>query len=311
MKNTVRWLCIIAGILIAAGIVVFGIGKVFNGQIDTGIFSLYRGITVTEEDLIKETREISPFGELQIEATLADIYILKGDKYELEISAPEELIPEIKEQNGKLIVKQPKIGTFNLINASVYYKLTVPSDEIIKTDITVTSGDISIEGVNMEGHVGQTSGDVKVADVAAANLKLEATSGNAVMTSCKIDEISLNHTSGAVSLNDTTAKKVTFNSTSGDLILNNIVTDEFNAHVTSGEIEASACDIKNVKVEGTSSDINMNLSGSTLDYEYAIHTLSGKIEVDTMKMEHTYTTQNGSANTISIDTTSGDVKITF
>lgn len=95
------------------------------------------------------------------------------------------------------------------------------------------------------------------------------------------------------------------------MILNNIVTDEFNAHVTSGEIEASACDIKNVKVEGTSADINMNLSGSALDYEYAIHTLSGKIEVDTMKMEHTYTTQNGSANTISIDTTSGDVKITF
>ena len=311
MKNTVKWLCIIAGMLIAAGIVIFAIGKVFNGQISTEIFGIYSGITVTEEDIIKETKEISPFEELQIEATLTDIYILKGDKYELEISAPEELIPEVKEQSGKLIVKQPKIGNVNVINASVYYKLTVPSDEVIKTDITVTSGDISIESVNVEGHVAQTSGDAKVTDIASANLKLDSTSGNAVMNSCEIDEISMDHTSGAVNLNDTTSKKIIFNSTSGDLIANNAVTDEFNANITSGEIEATDCDFKNVYISGTSADVNLDLRGNVSDYDYAINTLSGDIEVDTMEMEHTYVTKNGKNNKITIDTTSGDIKIAF
>ena len=311
MKNIVRWLCIVAGILIAAGIVIFAIGRVFRGQFNLGIWSVYGGISVTEADIINKTEEISPFDELQINATVSDIYIIKGDKYELEINAPEELMPEIKEQSGKLIIKQPKIGVVNIINASVYYKLTVPSDKTIKTDIDVTSGNVTIENINVEGYVSQTSGNVDVTGIASTNLRLNATSGDASVNSCQIDEISMDHTSGTISMNDVTSKKVTINSTSGDLNANNAVTDEINVDVTSGTITAIDCDFKNVKINGTSSDVNMNLKGDVSDYDYDIDTLSGEVAVDTMQMDHTYATKNGKNNKITIDTTSGDVTISF
>lgn len=312
MKSSVKILCIVAGALVCLGLVIGGLGWVFKGTFNIGIFNVGPGMTVTEADILTETKELQPFNELEIQASVTDVIVSKGGKYRLEISAPKELMPEVREENGKLIIKQPKVSSINIIGANIFYKLYVPSDDVIDANITVSSGNIIVYDVNVKGTLSQSSGDLKMTGIKSDYLKIDATSGEAELGNCMVKDINIEHSSGDVDLGCVYSDKISIKSTSGNVIFDSVVAeDELSIGITSGDIEGKACSFNNVSINGTSSEVELGLRGSVSDYDYAIETLSGDIKIDTMEMENSYKTNNGASKKIVVDTTSGDVEITF
>lgn len=318
MKRSVKILCIVAGGLVCLGLIIGALGRAFKGTFNVGIFNVgsfntgFVGMTVTEADILTETKELLPFNELEIQASLTDVIINKGDKYSLEISAPEELMPEVSEENGKLIIKQPKVSSISLVGGKIFYKLSVPSDDVIDAHIDLSSGDISVNDVNVKGTLSQSSGNLKMSGVRSDYLNLSSSSGEAELGDCMVKDINIEHTSGDIVLGCVGADKISVKSTSGDISFDAVVAeDELSAEITSGDIEGKDCSFKNVSINGTSTEVKLGLRGSVSDYDYSIDSNTGDIKVDTMEMERSYKTNSGADRKIVVDTTSGDVEITF
>lgn len=311
MKNYTKWICVGAGVLIAAGLIIGILGWLFNGRFNLNIYSVGSSYTITDSDIKVDVRQIKEFDKLEIEASLTDVIINSGDKYELEISAPEKLMPEVKEENGKLIIKQPKSVNINIRSGEIYYKLTVPAGSDIDANIGVTSGDISIDNINVQGEISQTSGNLNIKGDVSDKLSLGSTSGDLWMSDCELKDISIDKTSGNVDLDNVRTDKLSVNTTSGEISLTKATMNELTVEATSGDVTGIDCDIKNITIHGTSTEVNIELKGDVSDYDYSIETLSGDICIDTMEMAEHYKTKSGASQNIKVDTTSGDVKFSF
>lgn len=84
------------------------------------------------------------------------------------------------------------------------------------SDITVTSGDIVVDGATGPVHVKTTSGDITVRD-ATAGVTLAATSGDLRAIDVGGNPVSAKTTSGEVTVHTTTVGSVTAQATSGDV----------------------------------------------------------------------------------------------
>lgn len=315
MNKVVKYICIGAAIAAGAGIIIALIGRAFSGNVHSETFSISFGdtITVTADDCINEKSELKEFSSLHIDATMVDIEIVKGDKYELEVNVPEELIPEVTEEGGKLYIKQPKNENIamNVVNAKLYYKITVPNDDVIDTEIVVTSGDVAVKDVNLEGMIQQTSGDSSISGVKSEKLVLEATSGSALIQDAEVDIIEAGRTSGDAKLCGVKSSKLDINATSGEIEIDDSDISDVTAEVTAGDIEAERLTVDNFTVGGTSAEVDLQLVGNVEDYDFDISTTSGDIEVGGTSSEHSYKTSGGKDKKINISTTSGDVEIKF
>lgn len=311
MKKSIRWICIIAGILVAAGICLAAVGWLFKGEFRPDIFNVGSSAVITEANNKKEVISIKPFTKLTIDASAMDVYLVKGDKYELEVMVPQELMPKVEESNGHLDIKQPKINNINIVNTHIYYKVTVPNDDMVDVDIECTSGDINIDSVNFTGFVSQTSGDLSISNVNSEDLSFGSTSGGLSVKNLQAKNMIIEHTSGSMLFDGVVADRINIEVTSGESYFSNVTLSNLEMETTSGEIETQKCDIKNININGTSADIELNLSGSEEDYDYDIQTTSGDIKVGTMETERKYSTNGGKNQKIAIDITSGDTKIAF
>ena len=313
MNKIVKYICIGAAIAVGAGIIIALIGRAFSGSVNLETFSVGSTITVTADDCINEKTELKEFSSLRMDATMIDIEVVKGDKYELEINVPEEFIPEVTEEGGKLYIKQPKNEniSMNIVNAKLYYKITVPDDDVIDTEIIVTSGDVTVKDVNLEGMIQQTSGDSNISGVRSGKLVLKATSGSTMIQDAEVDSIEVGRTSGDVNLRGVKSSSLDIEATSGEIEIDDSDISDVSVEVTSGDVDAERLTVDNFTVGGTSAEVDLHLVGNVEDYDFDINTTSGDIEVGGVSSEHSYKTNAGKDKKINISTTSGDVEIAF
>lgn len=304
--------CIAAGLLVAGGILVL-IGRGFGGNLAYQFLGGNGGVFITDDNCISETTELNRFTKLDLSTSLVDVELEIGDEYKLEAYAPENLQPEIKLENDKLIVKQPNMVmsvNVNTFKTSPYYKLTVP-EGTYTVDIMTTSGNITVKDVDITGTVYATSGDSFISGVDSASLDLTSTSGNLSLTDCKIDDCVIGCTSGDAILKNVEAEKLKSGSTSGNLILDDVKTQEMNLSATSGDFKGSDITADKINIDGTSSNIIMDLSGEAFDYDYDISTNSGDIKIGDTSCEHSYKVEAGNKKKIVVNTTSGDIQFKF
>lgn len=139
-----------------------------------------------------------------------------------------------------------------------------------------------------------TSGDIEVVSFPNLNVNAKSTSGDIQIKS--INTSVMETTSGDVKLNSTSISNI--KTTSGDISIENI-TDSIELETKSGDIKISDFNIKNnSNIKTTSGEVTIkNLSDSYIE----THTTSGDV---TIKENNRY-----AENTLTINTTSGDIRI--
>ena len=315
MNKITKNILITAGILLCVGGILMFVGSifggVFNGNINIGQIGAIR---YTDSDCTKETIALEDFSDLTVETSFVDIDFVSGDKFELEIYAPQDCYPTIESKGKMLIIKQPKNPeniSMSFNKEAPYFKITAPEDVDYAINLGSTSGDITITDHKISGNADSTSGDTYISNITASSLKQNSTSGNLTLADSTVNELTLSHTSGDENLRNVTCNSITSGGTSANLELSNVTTNILSHNTTSGDVEGEGISVSDVNITGTSSDVELVISGATEDYNYDIHTTSGDIEVGTMHTEGSYTSDSGKDKKIYVNTTSGDVELSF
>lgn len=271
MKKYVKWICLGAVIAIVGGSLIAGIGRIFNGSFSGVIYG--NGQNVGEN--VTESRSLEAFSKLTIEGTYMDVIIVKGDEDKVEVCFPEKMMPKITEENGELSIVQSnkKINYGISLDKQKYCKITVSSDRDIDMMLNLTSGDIDISDVAVNGTIDVTSADV--------------------------------------SLKGIQSKKLTVNSTSGKMSFNDSKINDLSASSTSGDVTSNMLAADKISIDSVSADVELGLEGTEDEYDYNIESLSGDIEMGDTSFGRSFSTLNGRDKSIQVETISGDVDIVF
>jgi len=184
------------------------------------------------------------------------------------------------------------------------------------------------------------SGDIKLKDIAVTSVQIEASSGDIKADDLKAETYDLRTTSGDMELGQlgSDAKEVSIRSSSGDILVKTLTTDTLLAESTSGDVSIDAITLGRGKstVTTTSGDIHItpifsedtslsiySSSGDQIltnkndnQFSFTIRTSSGDIRVPSSYTlttekdnEVAGTTATTSSNTLTMEASSGDVKI--
>ena len=246
------------------------------------------------EDVKEDTVSLESVSEMQIDMTSADITILRGEENALHYVMSESLVPEISQNSGKLTVIQPK-HTGIKFGSSTKNRVEITLDQktIDTLNISLTSGDIEIDGFSIDGSISTTSGDICVKNAEeGGTLELEATSGD-------------------ITLKDSTFRRITKDQSSGETEMDHVTADSVQLEATSGDLTVRRSKIGNAELECTSGDIRLELIGSEEDYNYDCSCTSGSVEIGGTKAGKKYQRDNHAPYSFHADATSGEIAVTF
>lgn len=160
-------------------------------------------------------------------------------------------------------------------------------------DLDASSGDLSLDQ--------KGSSDRITADVSSGSIKIKAETAGDITTEC---------TSGSIDITVGTAKTVSADTSSGKINITADKADSVTTDATSGNTELRLANMPaNTKLEATSGDIELFIPENS-DFKCDVTATSGDFDSDLSlsKNGDTYTAGAGT-NSVTIDTTSGDVKI--
>lgn len=277
MKKTKMILAVILAGLISSGVQACGISKL-----------LHKG------NLVEDTIHLDAVSVLNADLSCADITIRRGSENKLYYKMNEELVPEIMQENGTLTVKKSShINRPMLFDREHKLEITLDSKTLDSLDISLTSGDICVDGFNFGGRIHTTSGDISVYHTQnGSELTLESTSGEIELRGCKFQSIY--------------KKQV-----SGDTRMEQVETGQLYLQSTSGEHKITQAVVGDMEIKCTSGDTELELIGSEDDYNYALSCTSGDIRVADTKSGKKYERNHNADYTITAKTTSGDFRLRF
>ena len=334
MNKVIKWICIVCAALFVLGLGTIGVGTILGGKVFGYAFNLGSNELYTNADYVEDTVQINPFSELYVESSAANVIVKLGNENKVTYRVPKELLPEIKDENGKLTVISQKKTTFDFNVGFVgnnYIEIEVNEDGLKNIDLRVSSGDVLFEDLDLEGVIKVSSGDINITGCEAGkDIELKTSSGAIDLVDSHFENITHKQSSGDTSFERVEAKKVIMEQSSGSSEVYSLKAESLEAHVTSGSYKVNNSDIKDVKINATSGDISGNylkceeldlhatsgdvdieIEGKEDDYNYEVKATSGSVRIGGTKSEKKYEKDNGSDHTISVGATSGDVSIGF
>ena len=274
--------------LITAGAVLFVSGACFMAVSGMGASG--------SGSLVDKTTELGSIDELDIDMSSEDVFIYLGNENSVHYIAYDDKIPEISEKGGKLTVREPHSKSwfhFNR-NADTRVEITIDKEELRDSEISSSSGDIVIRGVNFGGKVKASSGDISISRTSnTKDIQLETSSGEIFIEECKFGSL-------------------VSTQSSGDITINDIKADSISLETSSGEIKTEDTDTDSLKLKASSGDVSVELTGGKEDYNYDLSVSSGDMKIDGSKKDgRSFTEDNSAAKKVTAETSSGDITISF
>lgn len=347
MKKFILIVVIINASLLLLGGVLLGLGILLGGKTSFN-FNL-NDKEFIEPVYVDNSFDLDDFSSMNIDITMAKLYIEESDKCGIEYHLLEDLVPEINVENEKLSVVQ-KDNNFIPVNILTiqeeqYIKIFATKDQI--AEIQSSSGGVEIKNVNIDGKISSQSGslsidgseadslDIKVSsgrttidnvkynsiksdqssgkfvitNAEAGTLDVRSVSGGIDMENVTADSILGNSTSGGVGFTNVNAKKVNMDVTSGSFTMDNCEIEELIAESTSGGVKAEDTRIDNAELDVSSGGVNLNLSGDVNDYDFDLSVTSGSVRVNDEKKDGDYILSTGKDKKIKVETSSGGINI--
>lgn len=291
---------IVAAVMVVSGISMLVVGLTVGAS---PVLSIGGRDQAVSKDIrtVTDTVDLSDFDKAEINVSSMDITIEEGSGYSLEYRVYEGAEPVAEVKGGHLTLKQPSgkssFFIFDFRNVAErekeYYKLTVPADlKSLDLDLDASSGDITVNGVNIEGRIDLSSGSMQIRDTESKDLELSASSGHINLENADLKELSLDVSSGDINLKSCKIDKIKGDSSSGEMTFDDIKADKIDLNSSSG-------------------DIVLNIRGDEEDYSFDIDTSSGDIKIGDKKMEDRYESGSNKSKSIKTETSSGDVNISF
>ncbi len=335
MNKVLKWICIVCAAMIVFGVLIAGLGKMLGGSLFSyAVDYTNKQVVSANTNMVEDTISINSVDTIYVNTTSPDVNIILGEKNEVHYILPDYIIPEIKEENGKLSVVTKADVNFR-VNMGYVQKMVIDitvDEATLKTlDVKVTSGDVNISDINIKGSITASSGDItinssidgedlditltsgacKINDCKFNDVKIGGTSGNLKFYNCENDNMEIKYTSGELYFENCKAKTLKTENTSGD---NNIKDCEFESvshKTTSGEFKADRLTANDINAHSTSGEIRIELVGDENDYNYSLETTSGDIKVGMAKIDGDYERDDGCDKNISANATSGDIVVSF
>lgn len=226
----------------------------------------------------------------QIDVSSADIFIEQTSSDSVEVKATETRTSKFnirEKENGQLAIQQNTKGFLSWLSfgSKPEVHISLPATQYDKLQINTSSGDI------------------KLKDIAVTSVQIKTTSGDITADDIKAEAYDLNSTSGDMALDQlgSDAKEVSLRSTSGELSVDTLATDTLLAESTSGDVSFDAITLGRGKstVTTTSGDIHITPIFSE-DTALTIHSSSG---------DQTLTSKNENHFSFTIRTSSGDIRV--
>ena len=222
------------------------------------------------------------------------VYVTPSNNNELEVNTKvnatasvnfDDFRVKVEENNGTIFVhsvfkpEKNGISVCNLRGISEI-RIKIPSN-VEKIVYDTSSTDLKCNGVNIN------------------TIKIDTSSGDTYFEKCNIENLKADTSSGDVFLKNVEADSLNVDTSSGDLIVENCKITDFNGNTSSGDIVFNSFNkIKTTEIDTSSGDCKSN---SILKLENAsISTASGDIVLKLKPFKK-----------IKIDTSSGDVKLSF
>lgn len=173
------------------------------------------------ENARKNSQKVSieKFSSIKVDSKVLDVHILTGNEVEVSFNCTEGLEPDIKVEDGKLIVKQQDKRKTKHGSSSAEVFITIPekidiSEAIVKTDV----GDIKVDSVSIKKTKLSTDvGDVKVEDSEIKDAEINTNVGDVKVKNCVTAELTIDTDTGDINIEDSEFDKLKGSSDVGDI----------------------------------------------------------------------------------------------
>lgn len=275
MQKALKYCKKISLYLMAAGLVLVGIGLLCGGSISYSVALREHKVSTpstNSEDYVEKTLDMDAFSKLQLNVSVTDVEIKKGEDYQIYYYLPKEGIPSIEVKDQELIItgkdlnsQKFTIGFFQWDwNEDTSKKdrivITVPEDaEPLEASANVESGDIQLQDIVFDTvDICASYGDIEVSDVTSDYANISTESGDITLKNVKLKDTIIVNEYGDLTIDTGSGEKVVFELESGDCKLKNLEMNELHmtneyGEVVIGQSTVNACEIENesgeIKIE--------------------------------------------------------------
>jgi len=317
--RTKRFWLISSIILMVAGLVLGVAGTAMGGKWNIRFnLSKFR-IESGSQEFVKETKKIDDFKKLKIETSVTDIIVKKGEENSVTYYLPEDRVPDIKQKDGVLEIKETEDNDIYILNfgfvseADAYITVTVADAETMR-DIVITgsTADVNIEGLNAGGSINLSTGDVFLKNNTMTDVEINTSTGDIDLSGCTLDSLRTETSTGKVKISDTKiAGKYEAGSSTGDIDLKNTELKAMAAEGSTLDITLNRVELESLKVNTSTGEVKADLTGSEDEFSVKIYSNTGDIDINGREFEKKYESRDLTSKEINIETSTGDVTLNF
>ncbi len=288
-----------------------------------------------------------PLKEIRIDTRLADIELLPGDDYYVEIDYLYwEEAPEYSVENGVLIFDDEDTLPESY---SIHFKLSnvirvyLPKDTLTDLiDVSTDSGNIDTEGfLAKKVDLATSYGNLSIKNAAAVNAEVVLSSGNSTIKDFnagtlnytnsygKAEFTNINTTdtplpdgsaydsfkatlsSGNLNLEGMRFPSASITDSYGDISCEDILIENLNVNLSSGNLKLSKADVLEADLKNSYGNVDVTLVGTESDYQLDLDTSYGSIRVGSETFDGHLQRHNDGARKIKAGLSSGDITVSY
>lgn len=349
MKHSTRIFMMIAGAFIGAGLLLMLLGFLAGAR--QSIWFDDDGLQIDDSEPTNITElNLESFHQLDVDLDYADVEILKGDQYGIDIRYYEDnCVISYTIENGVLKVsdEEKESGTrffnigFDFGNKSSYVKIYVPENATLdQTTIDIQDGDMDIRNLNTSSLTTTNEyGDSKFSDISAGSMDIKIENGDVdflnIMTptlkysneygdttfehvsgidnNSNMESISIDIENGDFEADNFLANNLTYSNAYGDTIIRNSNLKQIVMNVENGDLNLSGTLLGEIKISAEYGDTEIKNTEPEEAFNYSLSTEYGDITVNGKDVSQSVTKQNSSSseNSYIIQNDNGSIDVKF
>ena len=305
MKKLVLIPLILGGVLAVSGGILVGCS-----------FKDARAITNTH-DLTDKS-----YSKIDIDLETSDVEFIASEESKVVCVESKNIKHEVLVENDTLkITAEGKQKWIQIFEPSKKVKIYTPVKEFASLNIDVSTGDVAVPSgftfaetnfklstgdVDFKANVGgklnivQSTGDLKLDGVSAAEMYLESSTGKKELYNVNVSgDVKIKASTGKTKLNKFTCHSLVINASTGDIDASEaVMSGDLTVEVSTGDVTFKNSNAQAINIKTSTGDVTLSLLSSH-DVE---------VETDTGRTDYPHHAE-GPACDIKTDT--GDVKVTF
>lgn len=350
MNRSVKGIAIIAGAMVAAGILLTGIGFLLGGNqpiyLDSkGIHvGVREGGKVGDDRLVSFSHDVDSFSNISVDLDYYDVDLVPGDRFAVQGAyLSREGEPVIKVENDTLKIEDGRHVGVNVSidlpglisykkqpNITIYYPETTKLKHVaIDCDLS----DLAFENLTAEqAEFDLEFGKLDLSGITANRIAVEMNSGECSLKGIKAAEkLDISNEFGKISLENAETKNLKLEADSGDVTLTDMTFDTGDLTLDLGKLTARGIVSNGMKVESSKGEVNVagkltgltditsdmgkvtvNPGASKDQFSYELNADMGSVTVGGEKMSGNSVVANTSAaNILKIKTSMGEIRVDF